>query len=250
MVTLAAASPSSCKDLSLQPKKALKTSSPTVGLTREPLSSAGCRSTAEPFRYRRSTARIWREPFDATKHRDFMTGYQDVGGWPVSSPCDNLIEKWVYFVQVASFTFQFQSLEQIEEARDYFTKTVHPACRERLHDLEHYWQRWCFSSLIRSRSGISTTVPGTTGRSPFGLIEASENEHTKGKLAAANVIPSEHGNCALVTLGVRSDGAFGGVILCTRPSAYPVLHFHGYGGIPQFLRANAQPFHPCGRKFQ
>ena len=87
-------------------------------------------------------ARIWKEKFDAAKHRDFMTGYQDAGGVLSDSPRDNLVRKWVYFVRVVSFTFQFHSLDQIEAARDYFSKTVHPARREAGHDLEHYWQRW------------------------------------------------------------------------------------------------------------
>ena len=72
-----------------------------------------------------------------------MTGYQDAGGLGGGDvPRDNLIEKWVYFVREASFTFQFHSVQQIEEARAYFSQTVHPAGREPGHELEHYWQRW------------------------------------------------------------------------------------------------------------
>ena len=71
-----------------------------------------------------------------------MTGYQDAGGIPVKAVHDNLIEKWVYFVRAASFTFQFQTVVQIEEAKDYFSKKVHQAGRKPNHGLEHYWQRW------------------------------------------------------------------------------------------------------------
>lgn len=87
-------------------------------------------------------SRHWKEPFDEHKHRDFMSGYQVAGGRPRTPPPDNLVERWVYFVSVASFTFEFNSLAQIKEARDYFGKKVHPARREPGHELEHYWQRW------------------------------------------------------------------------------------------------------------
>jgi hypothetical protein len=87
-------------------------------------------------------SRIWKERFDVAKHRDFMTGYQDAGGLLIDSIRDNLLTKWVYFVRVASFTFQFHTIAQIAEAHAYFSKTVHPARRESGHELEHYWQRW------------------------------------------------------------------------------------------------------------
>ena len=87
-------------------------------------------------------SRIWKERCDPSKHRDFMTGHQDAGGRPVEAARDNLIEKWVYFVHAASFTFQFHSVAQIEEAKEYFITKIHPARREPNEGLEHYWQRW------------------------------------------------------------------------------------------------------------
>lgn len=87
-------------------------------------------------------SRIWKEPLDPARHRDFMRGHQDAGGITVKPPLDNLLEKWVYFVSAASFTFQFHSLREIEEARDYFRLNVHPANRLAGISLEHYWQRW------------------------------------------------------------------------------------------------------------
>jgi hypothetical protein len=86
-------------------------------------------------------SRIWKETFDPDKHRDFMSGYQDPGGDPVQGPRDNLLQQWVYFVHTASFTFQFHSMDQIEEAIAYFSLKVHPARREP-RNWEHYWQRW------------------------------------------------------------------------------------------------------------
>jgi hypothetical protein len=66
----------------------------------------------------------------------------DVGGAPVDGPRDRLIEKWVYFVEVASFTFQFQSLDQLRLCLKFFEQKVHPSSRRPEIYLEHYWQRW------------------------------------------------------------------------------------------------------------
>jgi len=49
-----------------------------------------------------------------------------VGGLPVDPPRDRLIEKWVYFVDVASFTFQFQSLDQLRQCLEFFKQKIHP----------------------------------------------------------------------------------------------------------------------------
>lgn len=87
-------------------------------------------------------SRHWKERFDPEKHRDFMSGYQDAGGLAVEPAKDNLLATWAYFVRAASFTFQFHSITQIREAKDYFSKTIHPARREHGHEMEHYWQRW------------------------------------------------------------------------------------------------------------
>ena len=87
-------------------------------------------------------SRIWKEQFDPARHRDFMRGFQDAGGLPVDPSRDNLIPRWVYFVRAVSFTFQFHSISQLEEAYAYFRQKVHPVRREKGHDMEHYWQRW------------------------------------------------------------------------------------------------------------
>jgi hypothetical protein len=90
-------------------------------------------------------AKIWREPVDPERHRDYMGGgYRDdgaldAGGWQVD-PAKT--DGWIYFVRVCAFTFCFVSLSQLEEARAYFAKRVHPARRRAGVSLEHYWQRW------------------------------------------------------------------------------------------------------------
>lgn len=65
-----------------------------------------------------------------------------VGGSPVEPPRDRLIEKWVFFVDVASFTFQFHSLEQLRQCHEFFTHKIHPTSRRPDVRLEHYWQQW------------------------------------------------------------------------------------------------------------
>jgi hypothetical protein len=86
-------------------------------------------------------AKIWKEPLDAKKHKDFMTGFQDRGGRP-PEPKDKLVPRWVYFVREGDFTFQFHSFSQIREALEYFQKQTHPTSRVAGVAVEHYWQRW------------------------------------------------------------------------------------------------------------
>ena len=65
-----------------------------------------------------------------------------IGGLPVAAPHDNIVERWVYFVEVCSFTFQFQSLAQIEECLAFFSQKIHPSSMQPDITLEHYWQGW------------------------------------------------------------------------------------------------------------
>ncbi len=87
-------------------------------------------------------ARHWKEKLDPNKHRDLMRGHQDAGGLPVDAPRDNLLQEWAYFVDVAGFTFQFVSTDQICEALRYFEVKIHPSTKEYNNGLEHYWQPW------------------------------------------------------------------------------------------------------------
>ena len=66
-------------------------------------------------------------------------GVQDAGGWPVD-PADT--DGWMYFVRECSFTFSFVNRAQLEEARAYFARKVHPTRRRPGVSLEHYWQHW------------------------------------------------------------------------------------------------------------
>jgi hypothetical protein len=86
-------------------------------------------------------SRHWKEPLDPNRHTDFM-GDWSVRGRPVDPPRDNLLRPWVYFVEVCSFTFQFQSLEQIDECLTHFRAGKRPSDRRPGHEREHYWQPW------------------------------------------------------------------------------------------------------------
>jgi len=85
--------------------------------------------------------KVWREIADPEKHRDFMSTYNE-GGAIVHKSRDNLIEKWVYLVDVCNFTFQFVNLDQVKECIKYFEKKVHPSTIDEHPPYEHYWQPW------------------------------------------------------------------------------------------------------------
>lgn len=86
-------------------------------------------------------SKVCREIADPSKHSDFMSSYNE-GGVPIERSRDNLIQKWVYIADVCNFTFQFSSLEQVTECKNYFERKVHPSTREENPSNEHYWQPW------------------------------------------------------------------------------------------------------------
>ncbi|HLU08313.1 MAG TPA: hypothetical protein VK003_01495 [Oceanobacillus sp.] len=91
-------------------------------------------------------ARIWKEKLDLERHRDYMR-YPFARGSHRNAipkaPPDKLIEKWVYFVDVCSFTFQFHSIEQIQECLDYFSQKPIPSSgKSGGKQLEPYWRAW------------------------------------------------------------------------------------------------------------
>jgi hypothetical protein len=72
-----------------------------------------------------------------------MSGAQDAGGWPVkSAPAAKLIPHWVYFVLAPNCLLQFVTEQEIQTAREYFSRKIHPARRDVHPPHEHYWQRW------------------------------------------------------------------------------------------------------------
>ena len=85
-------------------------------------------------------ARVWLELFDPKQHADFMSTSHIGGVLPEKR--NNLLPRKVLCVEVCSFTFQFLSEPQLQEAISYFSKKTHPSTREYNNGLEHYWQKW------------------------------------------------------------------------------------------------------------
>ncbi|WP_444942480.1 hypothetical protein ACJJI3_11135 [Microbulbifer sp. ZKSA004] len=86
-------------------------------------------------------SKVWRETADPQKHIDYISTRNE-GGVTVKASRDNLIDNWVYFATACNFTFQFSSIDQVQECKDYFLKSIHPSTQEAGHDLEHYWHPW------------------------------------------------------------------------------------------------------------
>jgi hypothetical protein len=88
-------------------------------------------------------ARHWCEIYDWTKHRNRMPG---AGPPPDESPDHNILPRSVFFVAVASFTFEFHSLDQIRATIEYFSQKVRPSSRIPKfysHGIDHWeTQRW------------------------------------------------------------------------------------------------------------
>ncbi|WP_226705219.1 hypothetical protein [Microbulbifer elongatus] len=97
-------------------------------------------------------SKVWRELSDPTKHRDFMT-YVNIGGVPVEKTKDNLIKNWVYFAEVKGFTFTFVGIDQVYEAKDYFSKKIHPSTRD-----PNVFKHWYFVWYCRLPRGLKKEV--------------------------------------------------------------------------------------------
>ncbi len=84
-------------------------------------------------------ANFWTEALDPKRHKDFMSGFVPDGGAAINEPTGSRL---VYFVRECGFTFQFQSLAQLDEALRYFEAEEHPSGRVP-HDAEEHWfHRW------------------------------------------------------------------------------------------------------------
>lgn len=90
-------------------------------------------------------SKIWKEVYDWKNHRNRMWGE---GCEPEKTPDANLIPKWVYFVNVCSFTFEFHSVNQIETCYEFYSKKIRPSSCIPENDLWQYGgdhsetQRW------------------------------------------------------------------------------------------------------------
>jgi hypothetical protein len=68
-------------------------------------------------------ARHWTEPYNWTQHQDRMNGLA------VPPHLPSFVPRLVYFVSVCSFTFEFQSVEQLRAALDFYSRKIQPSTR-------------------------------------------------------------------------------------------------------------------------
>jgi hypothetical protein len=80
-------------------------------------------------------ARCWKEKFDSSKHLNRMWG---PGCEVDENPDPSIIPKWVYFVAVCSFTFEFHSINQIQACLKYYSQKMRPCTRIPEKDLWKY----------------------------------------------------------------------------------------------------------------
>ncbi len=82
-------------------------------------------------------AKVWKEELDWSRHSNKMDAPIDyppkVGGLP----------RWVYFVRVCSFTFEFHAVEQIKTWLDYYSQRIHPSSRMDIGGADH-WEMQCW----------------------------------------------------------------------------------------------------------
>jgi len=82
-------------------------------------------------------AKIWKEELDWSRHSNQMDAPVD---YP---PKFGGLRRWVYFVRVCSFTFEFHSIEQIKASHDYYSQKVHPSSRMDIGAADSWeMQRW------------------------------------------------------------------------------------------------------------
>src|SRR6266436_4390892 len=72
-------------------------------------------------------ARIWKEPYDSVKHHVVPIEYWGNTDDHLRAP--GLIPKDVVMVHVASFTFQFMSVQQLRDCLFFFEQKIHPSSR-------------------------------------------------------------------------------------------------------------------------
>jgi hypothetical protein len=72
-------------------------------------------------------ARIWKEPYDSVKHRAIPVEYWGKNDDHLRAP--GLIPKDIVMVHVASFTFQFVTVQQLRDCLSYFDQKTHPSNR-------------------------------------------------------------------------------------------------------------------------
>jgi hypothetical protein len=82
-------------------------------------------------------AKVWKEELDWSRHTNKMDA-------PVNYPPNvGGLHRWVYFVRVCSFTFEFHSIEQIRMCLDYYSQKIHASSRMDIGSADSWeMQRW------------------------------------------------------------------------------------------------------------
>ena len=82
-------------------------------------------------------AQIWKEQLDWSLHQNKMDT-------PVNYHLKiNFVPKWIFFVRVCSFTFEFHTTNQIRECLAYYSQKIHFSSRIDIGSGDHWeFQRW------------------------------------------------------------------------------------------------------------
>ncbi len=72
-------------------------------------------------------ARIWKEPYNSGKHH--VTPIEYWGNVDDHRRAPSLVPKDVVMVHVASFTFQFMSVQQLRDCLSFFEQKIRPSSR-------------------------------------------------------------------------------------------------------------------------
>ena len=82
-------------------------------------------------------ARHWTEAHDWTRHCDRMDGVA------VPAYLPSFVPRFAYFVSVCSFTFEFQSLDQLRLCLEFYSRKLHPSTRRDIGAADHWeCERW------------------------------------------------------------------------------------------------------------
>jgi len=76
-----------------------------------------------------------------------------------ADPHSSIRTHWIYFAEVAGFTFEFMSLSQVRECLAYFEQRLHPSSRLDIGAADHWEvQRWYERIPGRLKSGQDRPV--------------------------------------------------------------------------------------------
>jgi hypothetical protein len=85
--------------------------------------------------------KFWKERFDLSRHKDQMDSLVHVQY--ATDPHASIRTHWIYFAEIAGFTFEFMSLDQVRECLAHFEQRLHPSSRLDIGSADSWEvQRW------------------------------------------------------------------------------------------------------------